>query len=474
MQISDLKNKIEIKWLNFKDHKEEIYQIRYNIFYQQQGIDYLLESARDENAIHLGAYYEGKLVSAICAYVYFPEDAICEQWKLPPTENIIVHFARRVEMPEFRGTHLAELLAAAIWKSVYEVLHPDYMMISLYDEHKKLSFYYTTFGFDFLHEIPTEHGNLSLFTTNKTSIQRGIAKSRKLSEILSASIETEIPPLFDFLKENNLLEYFNIENFKVENLYLNPISFKDELPRLSAQARMLYMIQKPLIENEIFPKTPANIVDLGCGPGIFLATISNLVQFKDYQFTGMDLSPEMIAYAKLSYKKINWKVGNIYDTGFADESIDVVFCSFVMIHLTNPELALKEINRILKKGGIFYIVDINDSTFEGPAPIKRMIRKHAEIYEGNRDIMNLLPELSKNQNLKLRKQLETVIENTGDENQPELTNHVFKLGRVTMWAIFSFISQREQMKAYYSKAENFYFRSDCQISFKVQTQIYEK
>jgi len=474
MQAIDLKNKVEIKWLNFIEHKEEIYKLRHTVFYEQQGIDYLTESARDENAIHLGAYYNGQLVSAICAYIYFPLDEICNQWQLTVPQNMVGHFARRVELPEFRGCRLAEFLAAIIWKSIHEVIHPDFLMITLFDTHKKLSFYYSTFGFDFLHEVSTTHGQLAIYATNKESIHKGISKSRTLCELLSAIFETEIPPLYEFLSKNEQLSFFNIENFKQENLYLNPISFKDELPRLSAQARMLYTFQKPLIESEDFPVGPANMLDLGCGPGIFLAMISNLPKFKDYHCMGMDLSPEMIAYAKLSYKKITWKVGNIYDTGLAAESLDVIFSSFVMIHLVNPELALKEIYRILKKGGKFYIVDINDSTFEGHPKIKRMIRKHAQIYEGNRDIMNILPELAEKQNFKFHKQLETLIENSGEEEKPEVSGNVFKLGRVKMWAIFSFISQRQQMKPYYSQAENYYFKTNCKISVKVQTQIYEK
>jgi SAM-dependent methyltransferase len=44
---------------------------------------------------------------------------------------------------------------------------------------------------------------------------------------------------------------------------------------------------------------------------------------------------------------------SIYETGLADNFADVVICTEVFEHLEKPELAMKEILRILKPGGTF-------------------------------------------------------------------------------------------------------------------------
>lgn len=54
------------------------------------------------------------------------------------------------------------------------------------------------------------------------------------------------------------------------------------------------------------------------------------------------------------YSKIDYKC-DITNIPLSDESIDVVLLIEVLEHLPEPLLALKEINRILKKGGYLYI-----------------------------------------------------------------------------------------------------------------------
>ena len=145
-----------------------------------------------------------------------------------------------------------------------------------------------------------------------------------------------------------------------------------------------------------------------------------------------------------------------------------------MIHLTELEVALKEIYRVLKPGGILYVVDVNDSTFEGPEVIKEMIEKHTEFYEGNRNILNILPYLAEKQSLELNNTFSVEINNLGTEDEPIIENNALKLGRMKSWAMFSFISQREDIQEYYQKAEQHYFSSLCGISIQIQTQVYQK
>lgn len=48
-------------------------------------------------------------------------------------------------------------------------------------------------------------------------------------------------------------------------------------------------------------------------------------------------------------------VSDIHNLAFADESVDAIFCTGTLEHVSNPTQALEEIHRILKRGGIVHI-----------------------------------------------------------------------------------------------------------------------
>lgn len=50
-------------------------------------------------------------------------------------------------------------------------------------------------------------------------------------------------------------------------------------------------------------------------------------------------------------------IGDIHQLPFADEFFDAVICKSALEHVENPQLAVKEIRRVLKKGGqaLFYV-----------------------------------------------------------------------------------------------------------------------
>ncbi|MBS3777253.1 MAG: class I SAM-dependent methyltransferase [Bacteroidales bacterium] len=473
MNINELKNHVYFQWLDFNHWEKKIIDLRKEVFQSCQGIDVLNTAPKDEEGLHLGAFYNQRLVSVISAFIYKPEEEITSIYPLPPFSNYIFQLSRRAELEKVRGSRLAELMATSLWKSVYETLEPDYSFITLLEDHKALEKYYGRFGYKYHNQIIDEDGEKEyIYIQHPERMKEYYVKVRTYVEALSAIYGLEIPQLFEFLQKSGRIEEFNLERIKQENLYLQPLSLKDELPRLSTQARLLYTTQKDKLEDMELPAPSGSFLDLGCGPGVYLSNVSKNDKFANYKFTGIDINSEMITYAKLSYNGIKWKKMSVYETNFENNSFDVVHGSFIFIHLMNPELVLKEISRIIKTNGKLYVVDVNDATFDGPPIIKRMLEKHNQYYEGNRKILKTLPRLSEGHHFSLEKEHTVKVTNEGREGSADYKNNVIKLGKMSLWGLFSFIGQREEIKSFYHKAEKYYYSHQPYMSIDIQTQIY--
>ena len=98
-----------------------------------------------------------------------------------------------------------------------------------------------------------------------------------------------------------------------------------------------------------------NILDLGCGDGTRL----NLIDGRGKTLTGIDISNTAIKKAKKLYPKINFISGNIERLPFADGRFDLVYSAFVFEHLDKPEAVIREVLRVLKKGGNLLIIAPN-------------------------------------------------------------------------------------------------------------------
>lgn len=103
------------------------------------------------------------------------------------------------------------------------------------------------------------------------------------------------------------------------------------------------------------------VLDIGTGPGRLPIEIAK--QVDNIDIVGIDLSKDMVKIAKKNAEKeglldrINFKVGSAYNTGFEDNSIDLVVSTGVIHHLRQPLNAFNETYRILKSGGEAWIYD---------------------------------------------------------------------------------------------------------------------
>ncbi|MFH1848607.1 MAG: class I SAM-dependent methyltransferase [archaeon] len=97
----------------------------------------------------------------------------------------------------------------------------------------------------------------------------------------------------------------------------------------------------------------AEILDLGCGPGLDAYYLHR----HGFAVTGIDLSDAMISSAAKSYPEIDFQLMDMANLAFADDSYDGIWANSSLLHLRKKDMpkAISGVARVLRKKGIFYI-----------------------------------------------------------------------------------------------------------------------
>jgi SAM-dependent methyltransferase len=127
--------------------------------------------------------------------------------------------------------------------------------------------------------------------------------------------------------------------------------------------RMLHRLYGPggrrvLLEAGLQPGM--RVADLGCGIGMATALLADLVGPTGH-VVGLDASGEQIAQARAllppGLSNVSFIVASATDTGLPRGSFDLVYCRFLLLHLTAPEEALREMHGLLRPDGILVCED---------------------------------------------------------------------------------------------------------------------
>lgn len=257
----------------------------------------------------------------------------------------------------------------------------------------------------------------------------------------------------------------------MSNVYLEKLSIDAELPRLSEQAKLLYYAQKPFLESLEVPINTGYFLDVGAGTGYLTNLLSH--HFDGYEtYHAVDFSKEMVMYGHITTKNIHWQKASIYNLPFKENLIDFIHVSYIFIHLLDPERALQELYRIIHPKGLIYAVNPNDRSFQGHLGLLELVKKHAEIYEGDRYIAEKLPDLAKKNGFSLEKKAIIHVDNSGSDDGPQFHYPNVSLGKMTSWSMLSYMGQREEVRELYSNLQSEYMSNKVKFSGDIEIHIY--
>ncbi len=138
----------------------------------------------------------------------------------------------------------------------------------------------------------------------------------------------------------------------------HPFPHRNAVPERKSDERFRYIYQEflhiPL--DELADKT---LLDAGCGTGENTWSWRRILP-PGTRVVAVDLSQASLGIARSSGSdqllRPLFACGSLLDLGLASNSIDVVFCSGVLVAIPDPDRAFRELVRVLKPGGYMTIV----------------------------------------------------------------------------------------------------------------------
>lgn len=128
-------------------------------------------------------------------------------------------------------------------------------------------------------------------------------------------------------------------------------------PRQAQLYSALKMYEFSIVDQHVRASGAAEILDLCCGTGIqtqLLARAGRMV-------TGIDSDPQQIRdalwHVKRSWRKksVNFEIARAEKIPSKTHAFDAVVCLCALEHLPDPRIALAEIYRVLRPGGMVYL-----------------------------------------------------------------------------------------------------------------------
>jgi len=118
----------------------------------------------------------------------------------------------------------------------------------------------------------------------------------------------------------------------------------------------------------------STVLDVGAGTGFLTEGAAKIAR----KVIALDFSEAMMseARAKLGQGNIEFKIGNVEQIPLPNASVDAVIGNMVLHHCPSPEVAVREIVRVLVPGGRLVLSDLQAHSHES------LRKEHADLWMG--------------------------------------------------------------------------------------------
>lgn len=97
------------------------------------------------------------------------------------------------------------------------------------------------------------------------------------------------------------------------------------------------------------------LLDVGCGSGGYINLSYYKELEKEYRIYGIDFLEENIISIKKRYPGGSFRVGDVHNLPFKDNSFDAILARHVLEHVYNIEKTIREIKRVCKKNALLFV-----------------------------------------------------------------------------------------------------------------------
>jgi len=132
-----------------------------------------------------------------------------------------------------------------------------------------------------------------------------------------------------------------------ETVYKNPLQHLWYFLRFRAIKKILSVLPNK-----------SKVLDVGCGSGFSMQ--ESIPEGKEFEVHGVDVTEEVITYAKNKRPQFNFKLAYGEDLPYEDKSFDAIISLDVIEHLTDPVKALEEKRRVLRDNGFILLLVVKE------------------------------------------------------------------------------------------------------------------